>query len=522
MPRLNDATPQISVRLYKTISRKTVDGKSAVSARYAGKDAYIDLTPYLGAGASVITSKSLRDPAGSFSITFADKPNTAGVSVGAPLPSAALETVYGLVEPMDVVEIRMWGGLGPKPSVMPIKMRGFVSQINRTQAMNSDGKPSRSVIVSGQDYGKLWQVYQILYLQAYAAGNALLTTYNLWELFGINAQNTMSASDFVKAAVEKILNPYIAGFMPEKSPIPKELKSLKLDASVSHGVINNSYQGQEGSIYELLKTFGDVGIWNELYTEDREDGVYVVYRPSPALHITKPDGAKTHKIQDDAPDPIYVDVSDDHIQSIESSRSDANLANFFWVSNQRYDMISDIFRKLLAIKDSDTTVNLKDYPNAATKYYGVRPMYGETQQSNDDVKILTSGLDANGQTVRTEQLEAWIDNRRRLMVEMNKDAVVLETGSARIKGGLMRPPSKDGKQEHFKPGDYARFTQGSLVFEGYVTQITDEFIPLQSYTASIQYERGTGFVTRAQMEAGYNSPWLAEQSTRSNTAQGKH
>lgn len=515
MPRLNDATPQISVRLYKTISRKTVDGKSAVSARYAGKDAYIDLTPYLGAGASVITSKSIRDPAGSFSITFADKPNTAGVSVGAPLPSAALETVYGLIEPMDVVEIRMWGGLGPKPVTLPIKMRGFVSQINRSQAMGSDGKPVRTVVVSGQDYGKLWQVYQILYLQAYAAGNALLTTYNLWELFGINAQNTMKAGEFVKAAVEKILNPYLAGFMPEKSPMPK---AFKLDISVTHGVINNSYQSQEGSVYDLLKTFGDVGIWNELYIEDREDGVYVVYRQTPALHITKPDGAKTRKIQDDAPDPIYVDVADDHIQSLASSRSDANLANFFWVSNQRYDMISDIYRKLLAIKDSDTTVNLKDYPNASAKYYGVRPMYGETQQSDDDVKSLTTGLDADGQAKRTERFEAWIDNRRRLMVEMNKDAVVLENGSARIKGGLMRPPSKDGKREHFKPGDYALFKQGNLVFEGYVTQVTDEYIPFQSYAATIQFERGTGFVTRAQMEAGANSPWLAEQSTRTSVA----
>lgn len=518
MPRLKDAMPQISVRLYKTISRKTVDGQSAVSARYSGKDEFIDLTPYLGDGSSVVTSKSIRDPAGAFSITFADRPNTSGVVMGPVLPSAAMESIAGIVEPMDVVEIRCWGGVGPKPAVLPIKMRGFVSQINRSQAMGTDGKPVRTVVVSGQDHGKLWQVYQILYLQAYAAGKPLLTTFNIWELFGINAQNTMKAGEFVKAAVEKILNPYLKGFMPEHSPMPKE---MKLDITVSHGVVNNSYQGQQGAVYDLLKTFGDVGIWNELYTEDREDGVYVVYRPTPALHITKPKGAKSRKIQDDAPDPIYVTVADEDIQSLATARSDANVANFMWVSNQRYDLIDDIYRKLFAIKDSDTTVNLKDYANASARYYGIRPMYAETQQSDDDVKSMTTGLDKDGQEKRSERFEAWIDNRRRLMVEMNKDNVVLENGSARIKGGLMRPPGKDGRQEHFKAGDYAKFQQGNLEFEGYVVQITDEFIPFQSYTATIQFERGTGFVTRAQMGDGVSSPYLAEQATRSGNPFGE-
>lgn len=260
MPRLKDASPQISVRLYKTISRKTVDGQSAVSARYSGKDEYIDLTPYLGDGSSVATSKSVRDPAGAFSITFADRPKTSGAVMGAPLPTGALETVYGLVEPMDVVEIRMWSGLGAKPSKLPIKMRGFVSEISRSQAIGTDGRPIRTVVVSGQDYGKIWQMYQILNLPAYAGGEALLTNFNMWERFGIEATNTMKAGDFIKAMVEKILNPHLKGFMPEHSPMPKE---LKLDISVTHGVINNSYQNQQGSIYDLMKFYGDVGIWNE-------------------------------------------------------------------------------------------------------------------------------------------------------------------------------------------------------------------------------------------------------------------
>lgn len=508
-----DATPQISVRLYKTISRKTVDGQSAVSARYAGKDEFIDLTPYLGDGSGVTTSKNVREPAGAFSITFADRPRVGGMAMGPVLPTASLETVYGLVEPMDVVEIRMWSGIGKKPAILPIKMRGFVSEVSRSQTMGNDGKPMRQVVVSGQDYGKIWQTYQIIYLQAYAAGEALLTSFNMWEMFGIGAENAMPAGDFVKTMIEKVINPHIAGFMPKHSPMPKE---LKLDVSVKHGVVNNSYQSAQGSIYDLLKMYGDVGVWNELYTEDREDGTYVVYRPIPALSISKSETSKSRKIQDDAPEPVYVDVPDKFIQSLSTARTDANVANFYWVNNQRFDLIDDMYRKLFALKDSDQSVNLKEYPNSAVKYYGVRAMYAETQQGGDGITNMTSGLDKGQQESRSQKQESWIDNRRRIMVEMNKDNVVLERGSARIKGGLMRPAGG----ECFKAGDYARFQQGNLESEGYIVSLTDEYQPYRSYVASATFERGTGFVTRAGMEGGVNSPWLAEQASRSNNPFG--
>lgn len=514
MPQLKDALPKISVRLFKTISRQMIDGQVAVSDRYQSRADFIDLTPFLGDGSSVVTSKSVREPAGAFSISFADGPVRTEFNNWQDLPELAMETVYGLVEPMDIIEIRMWGGIGPQPAVLPIKMRGFVSEIGRSQAMSPEGKPTRTVSIGGQDYGKLWQIYQILYLQAYAAGNPLLTNYSLWELFGVTAQNTMSSSEFVRVAIEKIMNPYIEGFMPENSMMPRE---IKVDATVSHGVVNNSYQGQEGAVFDLLKTFGDVGVWNELYTEDRESGVYAVYRPTPALHLNGPPGNGSRKIQQDSPDPVYVVVADEDIQSISSQRSDSNVANFYWVSNQRFDMISDIFRKLLSLTPDDGSVNLRDYPNASARYYGVRPMYGATEQGEDLVTSLTSGLDKDGQDARTVLLEEWITNRRRIMLEMNKDNVAFESGSARIKGGLMRPPKKDGELEHMKAGDYARFKQGAVEHEAYIVKLTDEYIPFQSYTATIEYERGTGFAERVRMEGGKSSPWLAEQATRKDT-----
>ena len=512
MPQLKDAMPQISVRLYKTISRETIDGQSAVSARYKGKDEYIDLTPFLGEGSSVVTSKSVREPAGAFSITFADRPQQGVWSESQQMlcvPTQAIESIYGLVEPMDVVEIRMWGGVGPRPAALPIKMRGFVSEVQRLQTMSGDGRPSRQVVVSGQDYGKIWQTFQVLYLPAYAERQPLLTSFALWELFGVEAKSVMPAGEFVRTMIKKVINPHITKFMPEHSPMPKELKTGD-SISVKHGVVSNNYQNAQNSIYDMLRQFGDVGVWNELYTEDREDGVHVVYRPVPAMHISKPDGAKSRMIQDDAPEAIYSTILDDDIASISVARSDSNVANFYWVNNSKYDLVDDLYRKLAALKATDNTVNLKEYPNSAVKYYGVRPMYAETQQGGDETISETSGLPEKEQAKRSGQIESWIEKRRRLMVEMNRDNVVFERGSARIKGGPMR---NDGT-EALKAGDYAMFATGDISWRAYVVAMSDEYLPFQSYTTTLQFERGENFVTRAGMESGMFSPWLAEQARR--------
>ena len=278
MPQLTQASPRITVRLFKTISRNTVDGKAAASVRYSTKDDYVDLTPFLGEGSSVRTSKSVREPAGAFSIVLADKPYQSIVSLGAWLGNSELESISGLVEPMDLVEIRMWGGVGPAPHAreLPIIMRGFVSSISRSETMSDDGRPQRTVTITGHDFGKIWQMYQILYLSAYAEGAALLTTFGLFELFGITAQNAMPAAEFIKQIVEKVINPYLDKMLPDTwDGVPRMIQTGK-SISVKHGVIGAGAQQQQGTLYDIMKRYGDVGIWNELYTEDREDGVHCV------------------------------------------------------------------------------------------------------------------------------------------------------------------------------------------------------------------------------------------------------
>lgn len=507
MPYLLDTSPQISLRLYKTISRTTIDGQSSVSTRYAGKADFIDLTPFLHDGSSVRTSKSVREPAGGFSITFADKPQSS-MAAALALPLSQLESIYGLVEPMDMIEIRMSGGLDSASGTLPIIMRGFVSNVSRAQAIGEDGRPQRLVTVTGQDYGKIWQTFQVIHLVAYAERQGLLTSFALWEMFGLKAVAAMKAGEFVRTMIEKVINPHLDKMLPPKTPMPRKIQT-GTSISVAHGMVNNSYQNMQGSIYDILKFHGDVGIWNELYIEDREDGVHCVYRPVPALHLTAPDGAKDRKIQDDAPDPVYCRVPDSFVKSLQVARSDASVFNFYWVNNSKFDLIDDMQRKLASIPADDGKVSLKEYPNTAVKFYGVRAMYGETQQFDDGVKNTSSNQDETEQAARGKKLEAWIDRRRRHMLEMNRDNVVLESGSAQIKGGVMRP----GGGEAMKAGDYARFEMGQTTWDAYVVQIDHDFQPFRSYTATLTLERGEGFARRTS-ELSSTSPWLAEQATR--------
>lgn len=140
--------PQIRVTLHKTVARQTFDGQAPVSVRYAAPPAAIDLTPFLGENGAVQTTKSVREAAGAFLVTLTDAPHRL-------LAGGAFETLYGLIEPMDVIEIRARHapvGSGEDLTEPPIVMRGFVSDVHRTEAMAAAGRPQRTVTIAGQDY----------------------------------------------------------------------------------------------------------------------------------------------------------------------------------------------------------------------------------------------------------------------------------------------------------------------------------------------------------------------------------
>src|SRR5471030_1603518 len=130
--------PKFEVRLIKTVNRKTVDGVTPTSVRFQGVNGVINLAPWLGDGSSINTSKGIHEPAGGFVINVPDMPADSG----------GLETLYGIIEPMDLIEIRMQRSTDPfVTDTVPIVMRGFVSKVTRQEAMTAGGRPQRSVTI---------------------------------------------------------------------------------------------------------------------------------------------------------------------------------------------------------------------------------------------------------------------------------------------------------------------------------------------------------------------------------------
>lgn len=473
--------PDVQAWLHKTIQRKTTNGSDAVSQRFQGRaqDQKIDLRPFLGDGAGVQTSKSLRDPAGGFTIVLVDKPDGSAMSY---------ESLYGLVEPMDMIEIRARHGTPGDPSQAPVLMRGFVTNVARGESVDSEGRPQRRVIVSGQDFGKIWQILRISYHAGYLVGESFISGFNLFEQYGVEAKTVMGSKEFFEAVLSKIINPFLDRMLPANTSMPR---TIQPDCSVSTGTVSPAIQTQQGSIYQLLQYFGDVGPWNELFIEDRDDGVFAVYRPNPYMDAT------TGKlIQKDAPEPVYVDVPAVDVQAINVSRSDMDVANYFWVSSPRFNLVNQTYQKQEASASGDKTVILKDYENSSANLYGIRLMELETQQGA--TSSTSHGTGAKADQASQNQLSEvdWMAERRRIVSDSNKDNILFERGSMRLRGN-----------EELKAGRYLRLKRGEFTAIYYIVRVEHEYQPYYGFFSTVELERGTGFVERIRRE---RSPYMAE------------
>lgn len=457
----------------------------------------LDLTPFLGDGCAVHISKSVRDMAGAFSLTLVDKPT---------LHHGLFDSIYGLVEAQDYVEIRVRHfkpGVGLTDDAdPPVYMRGFVSEVVRTQEMGADGKPHRSVTISGQDMGKLLGLIQIMYTAGYLIGQDILSAFPLFEKYQVGFSTTLKATDFVQQVIEKIVNKFLKSMMPANSPNPTE---IKLDMAAVPGVCSlNGAQTQEGTLYHLLTYFTDVGVWNEMFIESRNDGEYLVFRPAPTKDING------KLIQPGAVQPTTIDVQTEDLIGLRVARSDANTANYYWTRSPRFELVSDVYQRLFALQSAEIQdvqasdadgVNLTHYANSAQRYYGMRAMLTETQMGGDDITTMNSGLPTDEQAKRDTSIMGWITARRTAVAAANRDNAILETGTAKIRA-----------DERIRAGVYVNIWQGAFMSTFYVPKVDVEYVPYEGMFMTLTLERGTGYIARMNGGKGMNSVWLQEMN----------
>lgn len=488
--------PELRVTLCKLVKRRWVNNTIYASERYEKGTRKIELTEYLGEGCSVVTDKSTRAPAGTFAISIIDRPQSDGQT---------LESIYGLIEPMDGVEIRMSHrhGTGTDRDP-PIIMRGFVTRISRSQTVDGNGAPVRNVTITGHDYGKIWQMYQVLYRPFYVLTDAQASPFPLYERFGIGLKTNQTGADLFSQFFEKLINPYLRGFVPEDWPMPK---TIKVETRQTEGLTSvQGPQNAEGSIHSILTTFLDVQPgFNEIYIEDRADGVYAVYRPHPAIDL---DGTPIQPLPNGAL-PTRTTLPGADIISMEMDRTDENVANFFWVEGPRYEMVNGLPAIYTAVTSAQrSTVYDETYPNNTAATYGVRPMTVASQMGASDT--FNTGQNQAGQDQRQGEMARWLDAKRAILKRTNQDNVILEQGVVRISGN-----------ENIRAGSHVELGTGALAAAYYVVAVRQEYHVFRGFFTTLQLERGQGFAKRLQVDRDV-SPYLmdlgAAGSPRSATA----
>lgn len=470
--------PKVEVRLIKAFTRKEIVAEVPVAARYGDLKA-LDLTDWLGEMGVVRTSKSVREPAGGFTITIPDEAYV--------WPQ---ETVYALVEPMDLVEIRFCHDPfeyakpdeGYRP---PVVMRGLVSSVTRNEVM-SGGRPQRTVTIAGQDFGKILQIIQIFYLNNSVVGDNILSELAFFQKYaGENSAKVKTAQEFVSDVLVGVINKYLKRFTSladGESVGAKVINEWSSNVTIDGVVSPYSVASfNNTSLHQMLQTLLDVGAFNEMYVEDLQDGVQLTVRPAPFLDV------QGNLIQGKFPE--YAVIPDEDVISVSVSRTDAGVANYYWVSNSRWTMMSNEDAKRLASVGDEGSFILFNYLNSQSAYYGIRKMEVESTLGPQEYANYEAQTKAQ-QPVQTNSLADWLQKRRKLLADINKDNVVFEHGSMRIRGNER---VKSGMQIYL-------VRNGSVVSTYYVTRVDHEFSPYQGFYTNLTVERGTSFIGRSQSE----------------------
>lgn len=530
---MNVDRPALSVLLRKNVVRTTIGGNISSTDRARAGAFDVDLTPYITENGYVKTSKNKHDASGTFDIMLADimRPET-------------MDSMYASIEPMDVIEIRFCRNQSDPtysaiPNNIPIVMRGFVGKVGRVKSMSADGKPFMGVNITGHDYGKLLEIFRIFYANNYLIGDNITSAFPLFEKYGAFFEVEMSAVKFMDTVRDKIVNKLIIlmrqesrtlaapaetpSILNEFNPVVNGLTAdqqrnfltaspnppaavLTIDTYTHVGELGNTLLGSNVSVYGLqsfnngtlhdfMSMYGDVGAFNELFLQDEESGVFMMYRPLPYRDVAGDFINKLHSSQ--VPKKVNITAAD--ITDISLSRSDANVANFYWVDNPEWYPGDASLLKMQAAVGGQTNYTLDGYKNATNLLYGVRKMEVQTHQQGNATSRNGQMQEESKRIQDLSFFSGWLGEKLKQLIAQNKDNVVFEEGTIALKGN-----------EKIKMGYELGVTEGATTWGAYVTSVSHEFVPFRSFTTHLSIERATSFITRLQVKAGGVSPYLAE------------
>ena len=458
-------TPQIKVILIKTVNRINVSNKDGSNA----KNAEINLTPYLNEGSSVSVTKGVNTPNNSFSIRLGDQ-----------LVKNYGDSIYSVVEPMDVVLIYMSQVGQPQ-----IVMRGIVTDTSLDEAVGNDGKPSRVVTITGGDYGCILRMIQIYYRKGTNVKELMsgMSGQYLKDMFGIPFVS-LPAQTFVALLVTLVINKFIE--LIGNPELPAMLVDLSGADSEDHVYPQGMQANPEGTMWSHLQKHGNLGPFYEIVIDDGENATTLHYRKPPFKSLDTGE----YIFPTGQAESFNIGVHE--IISIRHSRSERDVSNYYYVRAAGGDFNTEMDVIRLSIVGDGSLLSTKNYPNTLETLYGFRAMETSTEHGS----LKTQGIRGQPAAAYREggtAHAAYMLKQIKYLQDCNVDNVVFESGSIRCNG---RPD--------FKPGRYAEIDwENGSTASCYVTSVTHNFEPWRGYTCTLQYSRGTGFVNRTASSHPY-------------------
>ena len=487
--------PIININVLKARTRQSVGSSSSdapinVSDRTLDNETF-NLAIVLDEGSTVTVTKSTRAEAGSFFIRFADKPV---VGRG--------DSAYGLLEPMDRVDIRMthdW--LMPEDKV-PIIMRGLISSVARSEGVDNQGRPQRYVEITGHDQMKLMHLYRVNYFYLTETGQQCMVDFKFAHVFAPNEiVKNMEANEFVDVVVSMV-NKYIAEInalntstsLDRVNVIPW-LADSSIIGKVSAFAVSSVH---EDSLYNLVKMALDVGPFNEMFIDDNEAGTFLVVRPTPFK------GVDGEFIQGSAES---LGIHSQEILFHQTQRSDENICNYFWTENRLWALQFAVDQRAAATYGAKKDFIRFDYVNCNSKLFGKKKLSidvslgppGDFMGTSDEAYTESDVLHHKPFKAQKTTYSEWMAGRRKLLADMNIDNSVFEQGVMKLRGN------------HFiKAGMYLVLFRGpNQVRQGmvYAHTVTHEYNAGDGYYTTVKYDRGTVFIERIQQQ---KAPYINE------------
>lgn len=409
-----------------------------------GSGAAEDITSQLGEGCVIHTSKSIFEPAGSFTITLLDR-------------RRGDDSLYAQVVPMDGIEIR--AAHDGKKNLRCI-MRGFVTSIRRDEEMGHDGKPVRRVTIAGQDVGKLWITLGLYFLPFPEDQMKVLARLGPISKWVGDSQKGISGVDFVKLMTSTMGEDLqrIVG----SSKMNMTLKPAgEGEGDIAAGVMQTA---NNITFYQFMSHNLDVGALYELWMDDPGEGdVQVRWR---ALWSG----------------PAGLRITDDEIQSMSVWRDETRVSNWFWMWPRAAALLENATVRQESLAVGHGPQDARQYPECAEQFFGFRKLEVESSMFPPGWTTHTDEPSKEKYLAGKAGLTNWIRDRTQLLQDLNKDNARLERCTARLRGN-----------EELRPGRWHKIIKGSRAFDYYAVRVEHEINLYGGFITTMQGERGEGF-----------------------------